>query len=72
MDMIDVAQRRQMEAIEQALASRKTAGQGRTHCIAEDCGAPIAPVRQAMGAQLCLDCQRAAEQRAQSWARTAI
>lgn len=72
MDMIDVAQRRQMEDIEHALAGRQPTGQGRTHCIAEDCGAPIAPVRQAMGAQLCIDCQRDAERRAQSWARTAI
>lgn len=72
MDMIEVAQRRQMEEIDHALAARPPHADGRTHCANADCGEPIAPVRQQMGAQLCIDCQRASEQRAQPCARGAI
>ena len=37
---------------------------GRTTCANVDCGADIAPVRTALGAQLCMDCQLADEARA--------
>lgn len=67
-----MAQRRQMEDIDHALAARPAQAYGRTHCANADCGEPIAPVRQQMGAQLCIDCQRANEQRAQPCARGAI
>ena len=70
MDIIDVAQRRQQEAIDHALASRKPAGPGRTTCANLTCGEPISPMRQAMGAQRCLDCQQRAEREAQRWAHT--
>jgi RNA polymerase-binding transcription factor DksA len=72
MDSIDVAQRRQQEAIDQALAARRQPVAGRAHCANADCGEPISKVRQQMGAQLCIDCQRDREQRAQSCARGAV
>lgn len=73
MDIIDVAQRRQQEAIDHALAARQTQSvPGRTHCAKAACGEAIVPVRQQMGAQLCIDCQRDAEQEARSWARAAV
>lgn len=72
MDTIDEAQRRQQEEIEQALSARRPAKAGRECCANQDCGEPIAPFRQQLGAQLCLDCQRAAEREAQSWARKAV
>jgi hypothetical protein len=71
MDVIDTAQRRQLEEIEHALAERKPAGPGREHCANLDCAAPIALVRQQLGAVLCIDCQRDAEQEAQRCARGA-
>jgi RNA polymerase-binding transcription factor DksA len=72
-DTIDVAQRRQQEEIDHALAARVSRTEnGRTHCANADCGEPIASVRQQMGAQLCIDCQRAVERGAQSCARGAV
>ena len=71
MDVIDLAQRRQQEDIDHALAARVKAA-GRTHCMRADCGAPISDLRREMGAVLCLDCQRSNEHRAQSCARRAI
>lgn len=67
MDIIDHAQRRQQEEIDHALASRKPAGQGTTHCTNMDCGEPISETRQRMGARLCIDCARDAEARAAQW-----
>lgn len=72
MDLTEEASRRQMEEVEHALAARPALGTGRSHCGNADCGAPIAPVRQQMGAQLCIDCQRAVERGAQPCARRAI
>lgn len=72
MDVIDTAQRRQLEEIEHALAERKPLGQGRTHCANLDCGEPIAMVRQQIGASLCIECQRITEREAQQCARGAI
>jgi hypothetical protein len=71
MDVIDMAQRRQMEDVALALAARPAVAVGRMHCANADCREPIAEVRQRMGAQLCIDCQRAAERSAQPCARGA-
>lgn len=70
--MIDVAQRRQQEEIEHALAARKKPTIGRTHCANLDCGEPISALRREIGARFCVGCQNAAERPAQSCARTAI
>lgn len=67
-DTIDVAQRRQQEDIDHALASRQHSTAGRAFCATLDCGEPITPVRQQMGAQLCIDCQTAYELEARRWA----
>lgn len=37
---------------------------GLAFCADEACGEPVSPERQAMGAQLCLECQSTAEARA--------
>lgn len=68
MDSIDVAQRRQQEEIEHALAGRRAPAAGLTVCEDAACGEPISPVRQAMGARLCLDCALAQEKEARKWA----
>lgn len=67
-DLIDVAQRRQLETIEHALANRPAARTGLAQCEAPGCGEPISPMRQAMGATRCVECQTAHEQEAQRWA----
>ena len=72
MDVIELAQQRQQEDVDHALQARAPAQPGRTHCANLDCGAPILPVRQRIGAQLCIDCQRASERRAQTCARGAV
>ncbi|MBN8921609.1 MAG: hypothetical protein BGP10_15910 [Rhodanobacter sp. 68-29] len=72
MDTIDLAQQRQMDDIDHALASRRKVGAGRSHCEQPDCGEPISDARKALGAVLCIDCQRDAERSAQRCARTAI
>lgn len=69
MDVIDVAQQRQMEEIEHALASRRTLPLGLTHCERFDCREPIITARQLMGARLCIDCATAHELEAR---RTAV
>lgn len=35
--------------------------EGRATCIHADCGAPISDARRRLGAQRCMDCQRAEE-----------
>lgn len=72
-DVIDVAQRRQQEEIDHALAARKPVTELplRLCCVNPDCGEPISDVRQLMHAQLCLDCQRDAEQALKSCHRGA-
>lgn len=72
MDVIDTAQRRQLEDIEHALANRQRAGKGRTHCMNLECGEPISAVRQQMGAVRCIDCQQIAEREAQQCARGSV
>lgn len=68
MDVIDVAQKRQQEEIDHALAARRAPSQGLAHCDALDCGEPISAMRQQLGARLCIDCLTAQEQEARRWA----
>jgi len=68
-DVIDLAQQRQQEDIELALAARAAPKPGRTCCANLSCREPIAPARQALGAQLCLECQLIHERSAQQCAR---
>lgn len=42
---------------------------GLDFCEVLDCGEPITPTRTAMGARLCLDCQKAEEARAAHFAQ---
>lgn len=42
---------------------------GLAFCEDEACGEPVTPERQALGARLCLDCQRAAEAHAAHFSR---
>lgn len=42
---------------------------GRAFCANEDCGEPVAPARQALGAQLCLECAKAEEAQAAHFRR---
>lgn len=68
MDIISEAQWRQQDAIDHALAARKPPRAGLTHCAVLTCREPITPLRQRLGAQLCIDCQQRAEREAQQWA----
>lgn len=38
--------------------------EGLTHCEVADCREPIAPARTALGARLCMECQKAEEAQA--------
>lgn len=62
-DFMDAVQDRVLAETEAAIAAQTQRRQGRTHCAAYDCGEPITPERTAMGAQFCIDCQRAEEAR---------
>lgn len=72
MDMIDVAQRRQQEEIDHALAARAAPGVGTASCSRFDCDELIADCRRHLGATLCLDCQQRAEREAQQCARRGV
>lgn len=67
MDVIDVAQRRQQEQIDQALANLPVPGVGAERCTRHDCDEPISATRQQLGARLCIDCANAQEQEARRW-----
>lgn len=71
-DIIDLAQERQQQDIDIALAARPLATAGRSHCANPECGEPITPLRQQLGALLCIDCQRDRERGAQVCARGAV
>lgn len=60
-DLMDLVQQRVLEDTERAVAARTTVLDGRTECV--ECGEGIMPLRTAMGAQLCLDCQQGLEAR---------
>lgn len=72
-DAMDRVQQHAQDLTADALAEharRNPIKQGLQFCEDEQCGEPITPVRQANGARLCLDCQKAAEARAvhqQTW-----
>lgn len=62
-DMMDRVQQHAEDVANDALAAHALQRrlQGRDTCANLDCDAAIAPVRTALGAQLCIDCQRAEE-----------
>jgi RNA polymerase-binding transcription factor DksA len=62
-DAIDRAVAAEERQLEDALAhhARRAKPAGRETCANLDCEAPIAPMRQEMGAQLCIDCAREEE-----------
>ena len=62
-DAMDRVQQYAQDLTTDALAehARRPVAAGRTHCGNLDCREPIAPERTALGAQLCMDCQRAEE-----------
>lgn len=68
MDTIDLAQARQQEDIDHAIAARKVTRPGTDLCTTDDCGEPISPQRKAMGATRCVDCQADHEREALRWA----
>ncbi len=43
--------------------ARRPVAVGRTHCEDVECREPIAPLRVALGAQLCVECAQVEEQR---------
>ena len=67
MDLVQERVQRETDALV-ASAARATSP-GATACVGADCGEPIAPERTALGARLCLDCQRGAEARNAHFAR---
>ena len=68
MDTIDLAQARQQDEVDHALAARRSPKPGTDFCVVDDCGEPISPARKAMGATRCVECQSDHEREAQRWA----
>lgn len=69
-DPMDLVQERvQREADDIVAARAHAACEGASRCNADGCEEPIAPERTALGARLCLDCQRGEEARAVHFAR---
>lgn len=70
-DLMDAVQQHAQDMADDAL--RAHAGRPRSpgleFCEDEACGEPITPARRAMGARLCLDCQKAEEARAAHFAK---
>lgn len=65
-DLMDRVQQHADDLTADAIAAHRRgqpAKPGRTMCADPDCGEPISQHRRALGAQLCLACQRAAEAR---------
>lgn len=65
-DLMDRVQQHAADLADDALAAHHLglpAKPGRDMCADPDCGEPISQQRKALGAQLCLACQRAAEAR---------
>lgn len=62
-DSMDMVQQLAADNVADALARHgdRSRPAGRTACANLDCGAPISPLRQQHGAQLCLDCAKAEE-----------
>lgn len=59
-DSMDAVQQQALDAIEDALHRHQARPviAGRSSCANLDCGEPIHSARTALGAQLCLECQR--------------
>lgn len=73
-DEMDRVQQHVEDCAADALAAHAMRQQqaGRASCANLECGEPIAPVRTALGAQLCLPCQVAEEAQAahfRTWGR---
>lgn len=62
-DFMDAVQDRVLAETEAAIAAQTQPAEGRTECATAECGEPISPERTALGARLCLDCQRGEEAR---------
>ncbi len=64
-DLMDQVQAQTDAQLANALEhrARRPSRVGLTHCEDIDCREPIAPLRTAMGARLCIDCAKAEEQR---------
>lgn len=70
-DLLDSAQE-QIEATTEAAIrahAERPRSVGRAQCEDPDCGEPITPQRQALGARLCLACQKAEEGRQAHFAK---
>lgn len=65
-DAMDAVQQHAQDLTDDALRahSLRQRSPGLAFCEDEACGEPIAPERMAIGARLCLDCQKAEEARA--------
>lgn len=61
--MQDVSDRHVENSLRTHARSQAAKAPGLTHCEQIDCRAPITPLRQNMGARLCIDCARADEAR---------
>lgn len=59
-DFMDLVQQRCQVDLELHLAKATEKRQGASHC--DDCGAGVSPLRQSMGARLCLPHQEQVEQ----------
>lgn len=73
-DFMDHIQQHAEDVTADALAAHalRQRPAGRETCANLDCGADIAPVRTALGAQLCMDCQtgeEAAQVHLKTWGR---
>lgn len=62
-DLMDAVQLHALQHAEDALQhhANRPVQVGRTHCENLDCGEPIHPARTALGARLCLECQKGVE-----------
>lgn len=73
-DAMDAVQQFAADATDDALRRHQARPvvAGRTTCANLDCGEPIGPARTALGAQLCMECQREHEARSahfRTWGR---
>lgn len=69
-DLMDAIQERVQRETDALVAAREQVSTGgMTVCTGDDCDEPIAPARTALGARLCLECQRGQEARNAHFAR---
>jgi|GEM_PF-2166373 len=61
--MQDVTERHVENSLRTHARAQANRPPGLTHCEQEDCRAPIATLRQQMGARLCIECAKADEAR---------